>query len=152
MSVILGHLGVLLALLGGTSSYHGHAVTLSTLSALPVPMLRQVYKMAFSRGRSCKNGPMTMLTSCCYGLFSSRGLLGSSWGHPRHSLAILGLSGAHLGPSWAHLGPSWAHLGPSWGLRGGLKMVILCGRSFKNGDFAWEVLQKWQDGDVSSTC
>mgnify|MGYP003305313774 CR=1 FL=1 len=31
-----------MALLGGTSNCYGHAVTLSTLSALPVPMLRQV--------------------------------------------------------------------------------------------------------------
>ena len=46
---ILGHLGVLLALLEITSSYYGHAVTLSTLSALPVPMLRQVTGRAGKR-------------------------------------------------------------------------------------------------------
>ena len=47
------------------------ALKLATLSALPVPMLRQVYvegfggpKTAFSLGTSSKNGPMTMLTRC----------------------------------------------------------------------------------------
>ena len=120
---------------GGTFSYYGEAVTLSTLSALPVPMLRQVYKMAFSRGRSSKNGPMTMLTSSCYGLFSSRSLLGSSWGH-------LGPSYGHLGRSWGHLGDilrylgliigsSWANLGPSWPHRGRPGRPVTC----KNNNF-----------------
>ena len=47
-----------------------------------------------------------------------------------HLGAILGHLGAILGPSWAILGHP-----------GGLKVENLHGRSFKNCDFAWEVLQ-----------
>ena len=63
------HLGLSWAILGFRPDY-GHVLTLSTLSALPVPMLRQVYL-------------------------------------PR-----------------------------SYGLQ--------------NGDFAWDILDKWEDGDVNS--
>ena len=41
------------------------------------------------------------------------------------------------GPSWGPLGPRWVRYGSPEGL--------------KNGDFAWEVCQKWEAGDVSST-
>ena len=48
-----------------------HAFKLTTLSALPVPMLRQVYvggfrgpETAISFETSSKNGPMTMSTRC----------------------------------------------------------------------------------------
>ena len=54
-------------------------------------------------------------------------------------LGHLGPSWDILGPSWGDLGRCWAILGPSWGLLGALSGV-------KSGDFAWEVLQKWQDG------
>ena len=67
-----------------------------------------------------------------------------------HLGALLELSWAVLGPSWGHLGLSWAylglilgHLGPIFGHLGGSKIVILHGESFKNGDFAWDILQKW---------
>ena len=41
------------------------------------------------------------------------------------------------GPSWGPLGPRWGHYGSPEG--------------FKDCDFAWEVCQKWEVGDVSST-
>ena len=50
-----------------------------------------------------------------------------------------------LGSTWAILGPSWVILGSSWDPLG----VILGHLEFylqgQNGDFAWEVLQKWRD-------
>ena len=74
-----------------------HALSPFILSALPVPMLRQVYVEPWK---------------------------GRRWAPP--------------GPPRAALEFSWAPLGrPSDG---------------KNGDFAWEVLQKWQAGDVKRTC
>ena len=64
--------------------------------------------------------------------------LEASWAH-------LGLIFGHLGLS---LGLSWAILGSSWAIFGLLGAILdpcwfMLG--FKNGDFAWEVLQKWQD-------
>ena len=61
------------------SASSGHATTLSHLSALPVPMLRQVYlKWCF-----------------CVGGGAKMAILGFSWGHLRPSWAMLG----HLGSS-----------------------------------------------------
>ena len=98
-----GHLGRTWGHLGIPSAVWEiwlHALRLATLSALPVPMLRQVYQkrrfrsgrvqkmffrgsqMAFSLGTSSKNGRWRCQLH----------LLIASW----HLEAILG----HLGPSW----------------------------------------------------
>ena len=46
------------------------------------------------------------------------------------------------GPRAPRRGPKGSQEDP----QGGSQMVILRGRSSKNGDFAWEVSQKWRDG------
>ena len=117
---ILPHVGASWPHLGPSWGLLGPTVRLSHLSALPVPMLRQVYvegswgplggsKVGILRGTSFKNGKMAMSTRCHYDFFSSRGHLRSSWGH-------LGRTWRHLRPTWTHLGlvlgPSWPDLGP----------------------------------------
>ena len=93
----MGHLRV--------STSYGHMLTLSTLSALPVPMLRQVYaagswegqKWAFRVGHPQKMGRWRCKLDVVMASFLQELILG------------------HLGHPWGHLGPSWAHLGSSWG-------------------------------------
>ena len=84
-------------------------------------------KMAFSLGRSSKNGFLA----------SSWDQLGHLGGTRGHLVAILGDLGAILtglgailGPSCPYLGPSWGHLGQSWGHLG----AILCGPRVSSGD------------------
>ena len=80
------------------------ALRLVTFSALPVPMLRQVYLQGFY---GLEKGVFARDVLQKSALSLILGAAWTSWGH-------LGRSSGHLGPSWAHLGPSWAHLGPSW--------------------------------------
>ena len=109
-----------------------HALELVTLSALPVPMLIQVYAKA---QKCCKiqwflnmflkkgiqlNVFFSIFTSFLQDAISSRlgtilgdlrTHLGSPWGHLGRTWGHLG---AILGPSW----PTWGHLGRSWGSLG----------------------------------
>ena len=106
---------------------------LSTFSALPVPMLRQVYHGG-QKQRFCVGGVAKMarwgrkkdVIIRAMAVFGSWGHLGPSWARfgviLGHLGAILRRSwvdlGAILGPSWptwGHLGRSWGHLGRSWG-------------------------------------
>ena len=102
------------------------ALRLATLSALPVPMLRQVYLQGLE---GPENGDFAkdILKKWAHGHVSSMlrcrlffkkpswAILGPSWAYLGPSWGHLGPSWGHLGPSWGHLGPSWDHLGPSWG-------------------------------------
>ena len=69
---------------------------------------------------------------------------GSSWGHLGPSGAILGHLGAIFGHRGLILSSSWAIVGPSWAI-----LAVLW--VFKNSDFAWDIIGKRKDGDVSST-
>ena len=88
------------------------ALTLSTLSALPVPMLTQVYLQA---SWGLKNGdfardilPKREDEASWADLGDT---LGPSWGHRGPSVPSYG----HLGPSWGHLGEILGYLGPLLG-------------------------------------
>ena len=71
--------------------------------------------MVIWRGTSFKNGKMAMLTLLLNHIFSSRSLLGPSWGHLGLSWVYVGIILGHR----AHLGPSsW---GPSRGMLGHLE-------------------------------
>ena len=135
------------------------------MSALPVPMLRQVYKPVFSRGTSSKNELLAMLTSCRYDFFSRRGHLEPFWGHLGRSWghfgAILGHLGAILGASWPVWGRSWGHLGVILAGLGAIlaHLGVILGSSwpvwglsqeFEVGILATDVRPKWEDDDVNS--
>ena len=117
-------------------------------SALPVPMLGQVYlKSCFRRGEtlifevrvlkvvlpSRRNAHFRILGFLKVILDHLGGILGHLGAIPGPSWAILGLSWAILGLSWAILGDLGAVLGPSWDHLGSIfcqnPFVIVLGRS-----------------------
>ena len=90
------------------------ALRLATLSALPVPMLRQVY-VGPSRGLKNGDSARDVLKKRPHGDVNSMLLRGLRLKRP---------SWGHLGPSWAVLGPSWGYLGPSWGDIGAILAIF----------------------------
>ena len=96
-----------------------HATKLSTLSALPVPMLGLVYlKWCFRGGETFifdVRGLKMVLPSRRNAHFRMLGYLRAILSHLG---GILGHLGAILGASWVILGSSWVILGPSWAILG----------------------------------
>ena len=76
---------------------------------------------AISLETSSQNGKMTMLTQCCYDVFSSSCHLEPSWGH--------------LGRTWGHLGAILASLGVILGSLGLIPGSLVGSGEAKNIDF-----------------
>ena len=69
--------------------------------------------------------------------FEARNLRRASRSHAQTGFLKMVILGP-FGPPYTRLGPLLGRLGAPLG--------------FQNGDFTWEVLPKWQDGDVKRTC
>ena len=102
-----------------------HSLTTNPLALTPVP----TPTVSLFSLRASIHAKTAMLSRCCYDLFPS-------------SLLHLGLSSSIL-----EMLPSFE----ARNLRRASRSHAQTGFS-ENGDFAWEVCQKWQDGDFERTC